>query len=59
MSIEAVSDSFQLLIGLLLYCCFPAVFSIKTAGQQQPGKKDVGTLCLECGVAIRGKIQNK
>jgi hypothetical protein len=59
MSIEAVSDSYQLLIGLLLCCCFPAVLSIKTAGQQQPGKKNVRILCLKCGVAVRGKIQNK
>jgi hypothetical protein len=33
---ETVSDSYWILIGLLLCCCFPAVFSIKTASQQQP-----------------------
>jgi len=58
-SVEAIPGSFQILIGLLLCCCFHAVFSIKTASQQQPGKKEVATSCLKSGADARKKSQNK
>jgi len=32
---DAIPDSYQLLIGLLLCCCFLAVFLLKTARKQQ------------------------
>jgi len=47
--VDMVSDSYQILIGLLLCCCFPDVFRGKTASQQQPSSNLVRTLNAKRG----------